>query len=191
MILVVALCVVMIITASDGMECTPELYWELKAELYCEEGLTLACLKQGVADLMQAEHGVAVKDVTIIANYTSSTGEMIRARVLYEDGLVDSYEIRMSAWGCNTWDLYASIAGVREQIPGEYYWFDGHPDKINVGKEWIVSTNHYDAWGAPEDVPDLEGWWTPYDANSFFGTVSFKLHNKRTIDIVPMSGNNS
>ena len=133
------------------------------------------------------EDGLLVEDVTInVVHYTGGP-EIIRARVLFEDGKVDAYEIRMEAWGSTNWDLYTSIAGTREMLPEESYWFYGHPDTIKVTKEWLVSTDHYGAWGSPEWVPELENWTTEYNSAEFFQTVRFERDGRRGIRIVPVS----
>ena len=183
LIALIMLCI-MLINAIVNAECTPEEYWELKAELYCEPGVTLDCVKDGVRMLLEEVRGVAVEDVTVIVFHYSGGPDLIHARALYEDGEVETYEVKMEAWGSDNWDLYSSIAGTREMLPEESYWFDGHPDTIKVTREWIVSTGHYDAWGKPEDVPDLEDWSTEYDAAAFFETVRFERDGRRVISIV-------
>lgn len=184
LIVLIALCINMLFSAIDSAECTPEEYWELKAELYCEPGVTLDCVKDGVRMLLEAERGVAVNDVTVIVFHYSGGPDLIHARAMYEDGEVENYEVQMEAWGSDNWDLYSSIAGTREMLPEESYCFYGHPDTIKVTREWIVSTGHYDAWGEPEDVPDLGDWCTEYDAAAFFETVRFERDGRRVISIV-------
>lgn len=183
----IAFCFVMIFAAIDSAECTPEEYWELKAELCCEPGVTLDCVKDGVCMLLEAERGVAVKDLTVIVFHYSGGPDLIHARALYDDGVVETYKVQMEAWGSTNWNLYSSIAGTREMLPEESDGFYGHPDTIKVSREWIVSTGHYDAWGEPEGVPDLAGWYTEYDADAFFETVRFVLDGRRVISIVSAS----